>query len=84
MNIDEKTKQEVLSLIKYNITLCSDFQSRQQLWNLHWRVAGQPNGVKFQIALFKILYRNAKLLFALAVGFICALVLPMLRDNLIR
>jgi|GEM_PF-5334174 len=84
MNIDEKTKQEVLSLIRHNITLYSDFHSRQQLWNLHWRVAGGPKGVKFQIVVFRWLLKNAGFVFMLVIGFICALVLPVLQDNLMN
>lgn len=77
--MDKKTQQEVLAVLRYQITIAPNEVARQNLWNLYHRVAGHTHHKDFQGFLFsELIIKRGGLLVMLVLGFLCAFYLNTL------
>lgn len=77
--MNKKTQQEVLAVIRYQITIAPDGIARRNLWDLYFRVAGGHESKGFQKFLFsELVYKRGGFLAVLALGFFCAFFLDTL------
>lgn len=83
MHLDERTQQEVLAVLRYQITIAPDGVARQNLWNLYHRVAGHTHHKDFQGFLFReLIIKRGGLLAMIVLGFLCVGILNHLSNQL--
>lgn len=82
MHLDKRTQQEVLAVLRYQITIAPNGVARQNLWNLYHRVAGHTHHKDFQGFLFsELIIKRGGFLAVLLLGFLCAAVLRHLSNH---
>jgi hypothetical protein len=83
MNLDKRTQQEILAVIRYQITIAPHRAARENLWDLYLRVAGYTKHKDFWGFFFsEFIVKRGGLVLWIAIGFLCVFLLKNMNSLL--